>query len=40
MTAEVFVDTKLSFWDAAILAAAKKMGCRVVFSEDLNDGQD
>jgi predicted nucleic acid-binding protein len=31
---------QLSYWDAAILAAAKQMGCRTVFSEDLNDGQD
>lgn len=30
---------QLSYWDAAILAAAKSMGCRVVFSEDLNPGQ-
>jgi predicted nucleic acid-binding protein len=31
---------QLSYWDAAILAAAKQMGCHTVFSEDLNDGQD
>ena len=30
---------QLSYWDAAILAAAKQMGCSVVYSEDLNDGQ-
>jgi predicted nucleic acid-binding protein len=30
----------LSYWDAAILAAAKRMGCHTVFSEDLNDGQE
>lgn len=30
----------LSYWDAAILAAAKQMGCHTVFSEDLNDGQN
>jgi predicted nucleic acid-binding protein len=30
---------QLSYWDAAILAAAKRMGCHTVFSEDLNDGQ-
>jgi predicted nucleic acid-binding protein len=30
----------LSYWDAAILAAAKEMRCRVVYSEDLNAGQD
>jgi predicted nucleic acid-binding protein len=31
---------QLSYWDAAILAAAKRLGCRIVYSEDLNDGQD
>jgi predicted nucleic acid-binding protein len=31
---------KVSYWDAAILAAAKLMGCHTVFSEDLNDGQN
>src|SRR5437773_578192 len=31
---------QLSYWDAAILAAAKQMDCRIVFSEDLNDGQN
>jgi predicted nucleic acid-binding protein len=30
---------QLSYWDAAILAAARQMGCRAVLSEDLNDGQ-
>jgi predicted nucleic acid-binding protein len=29
-----------SYWDAAILAAAKAAGCREVLSEDLNHGQD
>jgi len=31
---------QLSYWDAAILAAAKLMGCAKVYSEDLNAGQD
>src|SRR5580704_12615110 len=31
---------QLAYWDAAILAAAKGMDCRVVYSEDLNDGQN
>jgi predicted nucleic acid-binding protein len=31
---------QLSYWDAAILAAAKQMGCSAVYSEDLNAGQD
>ena len=30
---------QMSYWDAAILAAANQMGCHTVFSEDLNDGQ-
>jgi predicted nucleic acid-binding protein len=30
----------LSYWDAAILAAAKQMGCRTVYSEDMNAGQN
>lgn len=30
----------LSYWDAAILAAAKQMGCSTVYSEDLNAGQN
>lgn len=31
---------ELSYWDAAILEAARSLGCEVVLSEDLNDGQD
>ncbi len=30
----------ISYWDAAILEAARALGCAVVLSEDLNDGQD
>lgn len=30
----------LSYWDAAILEAAREMGCDVVLSEDMSDGQD
>jgi predicted nucleic acid-binding protein len=30
---------QVSYWHAAILAAAKQLGCKTVFSEDLNDGQ-
>lgn len=29
----------ISYWDAAILAAAAALGSRTVYSEDLNDGQ-
>jgi predicted nucleic acid-binding protein len=31
---------QISYWDAAILAAARQMGCATVYSEDLNAGQD
>ena len=30
----------ISYWDAAILEAARALGCSVVLSEDLADGQD
>jgi len=30
---------RISYWDAAILAAAKASRCREVFSEDLSHGQ-
>jgi predicted nucleic acid-binding protein len=46
MTSEVVWDAfrladrfQLRFWDSAILAAARALGCRIVWSEDLNDGQ-
>ncbi len=29
----------ISYWDAAILAAAAALGARTVYSEDLSDGQ-
>jgi len=31
---------QIGYYDAAILAAAKQLGCTKVHSEDLNDGQD
>ncbi|MBI4319877.1 MAG: PIN domain-containing protein [Chloroflexi bacterium] len=30
----------ISFWDAMILVAARRSGARVLWSEDLNDGQE
>lgn len=30
----------VSYWDAAILAAAKLLGCEAVYSEDLSHGQN
>jgi predicted nucleic acid-binding protein len=29
----------ISYWDAAIVTAAKQMGCQTLYSEDLNPGQ-
>lgn len=31
---------RISYWDAAILEAARSLGCDVVLSEDLSDGED
>ncbi|MBI5329341.1 MAG: PIN domain-containing protein [Betaproteobacteria bacterium] len=30
----------LSYWDAAVVAAAKLSGAAILYSEDMNDGQD
>ena len=30
---------RISYWDAAILSAAGALGCRILYSEDLNHGQ-
>ena len=30
---------QLSYWDAAIVSAAQSLGCRTLYSEDLNHGQ-
>lgn len=30
---------RISYWDAAILEAARMQGCDAVYSEDLNEGQ-
>jgi predicted nucleic acid-binding protein len=29
-----------SFWDALIVAAARRLGCAILLTEDLQDGQD
>jgi len=39
-TIETAMRYRISHWDAAILAAALESGCRIVYSEDLNHGQD
>ncbi len=31
---------QLSYWDAAVLEAARSLGCATVLSEDLSHGQD
>ena len=31
---------QLSYWDGAILAAARALGCEVVYSEDMSSEQD
>jgi predicted nucleic acid-binding protein len=31
---------RISYWDAAIIEAAREMGCDTILSEDLNHGQD
>jgi predicted nucleic acid-binding protein len=30
----------ISFWDAMVVSSARRQGCRILWSEDLNDGQD
>jgi predicted nucleic acid-binding protein len=30
----------LSYWDSAILAAARALGCRELYSEDMTDGRE
>lgn len=32
-------ELKISFWDAMIVHSARRMGCSVLWTEDLNDGQ-
>ena len=36
---DLSVRARLSLWDAMILVAARALGCRTVWSEDLNAGQ-
>lgn len=31
---------QISYWDAAIIEAARALGCHAVLTEDLSDGQD
>lgn len=36
----ISIKNQLSFYDSLIIAAAKAEGCEIVYSEDLNDGQE
>ena len=31
---------QISYWDAAIIAAARQMGCDTVYSEDLSEAEN
>jgi predicted nucleic acid-binding protein len=31
---------QISYWDAAILTAARQMGCQTIFSEDFDSSRD
>lgn len=33
------VKYQISYWDGAIIAAAERLECKVLYTEDLNDGQ-
>ena len=36
----IAVTYHLSYWDSAIIAAARRLGCDTLYSEDLNHGQN
>jgi predicted nucleic acid-binding protein len=36
---EIHRRQRVSFWDAMIVRSAESLGCEVIWSEDLNDGQ-
>lgn len=38
MAADLAADHKLGIWDSVILAVASQSGCRLLLSEDLQDG--
>lgn len=37
---EIQARYKVSYWDAAIVAAAREIGCHTIYTEDLNHGQE
>ncbi len=36
---ELHIEKSISYWDAMIVGAAARIGCDVVLTEDLNDGE-
>lgn len=40
MAIELSVRYRLSYWDSAIIAAARRLGCDTLYSEDLSHGQN
>jgi predicted nucleic acid-binding protein len=36
----IVAQSRIAYYDAQIIAAAKQLGCKRLYSEDLNDGQD
>lgn len=39
IAAEISERYRISYWDGAVIAAARRAGAAVLYSEDLNDGQ-
>ena len=37
---EIHSESQISYWDALIITAAKRAKCSVLYTEDLNDGQE
>jgi predicted nucleic acid-binding protein len=37
---EIKTQYQISYWDGAIIAAAQELRCEIIYSEDLNDGQN
>ena len=37
---EIKTRYQISYWDGAIIAAAQELRCEIIYSEDLNDGQN
>jgi len=36
---ETHIRYRISYWDALVVAAAERVNCAMIYSEDLNDGQ-